>query len=223
MHIRQIAALALMILSPAAAWATDAPLVGNASVGSGYPTRRFECLPNLAVGEGNVTLVQFDLSTLPTGVSGPAILKATLTIFVNQVGKPGTLDVAPVQSSWSEPTVTHSSLPGIGLPIGAGVSVELADEYYSFDVTAQVQDWVAAPARPAREFRRARAAYRSRRGVRPSRSDRHRRGCARVPLPVADPRDAASAAPRSARCFARRYRRNGETDRASQACDRSRW
>ena len=146
MHIRQAAALALMILLPGAAWATDAPLVGNASVGSGYPTRRFECLPNLAVGEGNVTLVQFDLSTLPTGVSGPAILKATLTIFVNQVGKPGTLDVAPVQSSWSEPTVTHSSLPGIGLPIGAGVSVELADEYYSFDVTAQVQDWVAAPA-----------------------------------------------------------------------------
>ena len=145
MHIRQAAALALMILLPGAAWATDAPLVGNASVGSGYPTRKFECLPNLAVGEGNVTLVQFDLSTLPAAVSGPAILKATLTIFVNQVGKPGTVDVAPVESSWSEPTVTHSTLPGIGLPIGAGVSVDLADEYYSFDVTAQVQDWVAAP------------------------------------------------------------------------------
>jgi hypothetical protein len=134
-----------MILSPVAAWATDAPLVGNASVGSGYPTRKFECLPNLAVGEGNVTLVEFDLSTLPAGLSGPAILKATLTVFVNQVGKPGTLDVAPVQSAWSEPTVTHSTLPGIGLPIGSGVSVNSADEYVSFDVTVQVQDWVAAP------------------------------------------------------------------------------
>lgn len=135
-----------MILSPVAAWATDAPLVGNASVGSGSPTRKFDCLPNLTVGEGNVTLIQFDLSTLPAGVSGPSILKATLTIFVNQVGRPGTLDVAPVQSSWSEPTVTHSTLPGIGLPIGAGVSVDLADQYYSFDVTAQVQEWLAAPA-----------------------------------------------------------------------------
>lgn len=145
MHIRQAAALAMMILLPGAARATDAPLVGNASVGSSSPSRKFECLPNLAVGEGNVTLVQFDLSTLPAGVSGPGILKATLTIFVNQVGKGGTLDVAPVLTAWSESTVTHLTLPGIGLPIGAGVSVELADDYYSYDVTAQVQDWVASP------------------------------------------------------------------------------
>lgn len=145
MHTRHALILALILL-PAAAWATDAPLIGDAYISSANPSLNFGSLPNLTVGDGNVSLLQFDLSTLPSGVANTGILKATLQLYVNRVGTAGTMDVSPVESSWTESEVTYSTIPAIGTPIGTGIAVSHAGEYVSFDVTAQVQKWIATPA-----------------------------------------------------------------------------
>lgn len=105
MHTRYAFILAL-ILSPAAIWATDAPLAADASINSANPSLNFGNLPNLTVGGGNTSLLRFDLSTLPSDVTSTSVLKATLQVFVNRVGTEGTLDVAPVDSSWTESQVT---------------------------------------------------------------------------------------------------------------------
>jgi hypothetical protein len=134
-----------LALIPAAAFATDAKLVGDASVSSANPSLNFGNLPNLTAGSGNVSLVQFDLSPLPAGSTSSSVLKATLQIFVNRVGTSGTLSVAPVLTAWNESTVSYTTLPGIGSSIGTGVTTNIAGEYVSFDVTTQVQEWIAAP------------------------------------------------------------------------------
>lgn len=145
MNTQKLVILSLIFL-PAAAWATDAPLIGDASVNSAQPSLNFGNLANLTVGQGNTALLQFDLSTMPSGTSSAGVLKATLRVFVNRVGTSGTLAVAPVLTQWNESTVTYNTFPGIGTEIGSGVAAEAAGDYVTFDVTGQVQNWIAQPA-----------------------------------------------------------------------------
>ena len=143
MLIRNILPLAIFLL-PAALWATDVPLSGDASISSANPSLNFGNFPNLTVGSGNVSMLQFELSTLPAGVTSGAVLKATLQVFVNRVGTAGTMEVAPVDSGWTESQVTYWRLPAIG--VGAGVSVTQAGADVSIDVTSEVQAWIINPA-----------------------------------------------------------------------------
>jgi len=41
--------------------ATDAPLLSDAHISSAHPSTNFGSLTNLAVGNGNTTLIQFNL------------------------------------------------------------------------------------------------------------------------------------------------------------------
>lgn len=144
MTFRHVLTLAFILL-PATAWATDAPLIGDASVSSANPTLNFGNLPNLTVGGGNTALVQFDLSTLPSGLTSTGVIKATLQVFVNRVGTSGNLQVTSVLSPWSESLVTYDNLPATGATAGTG-AISAAGVYISVDVTNQVQSWVSAPA-----------------------------------------------------------------------------
>lgn len=94
--------------------ASDTRLVGDASVSRAYPSTNFGSLSNLYVGPSdsnghpiNITLLQFDLSNVP---SAP-VAHAELRFYVNRAQLFGHVDVALVISAWNESAVTYSTLP----------------------------------------------------------------------------------------------------------------
>ena len=69
---------------------------------------------------------------------------ATLTIFVNRVYTAGAIDIAEVDSSWSESLITNGTMPSIsGVNINpTAVAVGTTDGFITVDVTSAVQDWL---------------------------------------------------------------------------------
>ena len=140
-----VAALLLAASLAPAAHATEVPLSGDTFVTTARPGTNFGTLANIDIGSGNTGLVQFDLTTLPAGVTASQISKATLTVFINRIFVDGTVNVASVTSAWNEYTVTQSTIPTIGATI-TSFSATTTGVYVSVDVTAQVQSWVTTPA-----------------------------------------------------------------------------
>jgi hypothetical protein len=127
------------------AQAVDVPPAADAHVSVSTPAANFGTLGNISVGAGAVGLLRFDLSTLPTGVIAADVVKATLTLFVNRIGVPGGIDVAPLSSAWTEATVTASTAPALGAPFASNIPVSTANQFISIDVTAQVEQWLTNP------------------------------------------------------------------------------
>ncbi len=144
MNVRLFAlGIVIALLLPAAACAVDAPLVADSYISSANPAMNFGTLPNLSVGPGIKALVGFDLSSLPAGTLASEVAKATLSVWVNRVGVPGSIDVSPITSAWAEPTVTFNAAPSVG-----GVELTAAvtqPAYIAVDVTNLVKQWVATP------------------------------------------------------------------------------
>ena len=136
--------LAAMFFCPSA-HATNVALTGDAHVSMTRSTTNFGTLSNLYVGNGNTALLQFDLSTLPTGLTSTQISHATLTVFVNRVNTGGTVNLSPVTSPWSESAVTYATIPTIGASVN-GFPAAIAGQYVTLDVTTLVQGWVTTPA-----------------------------------------------------------------------------
>ena len=61
------------ILLAFTARATDAPLLSDAHISSAHPSTNFGSLTNLAVGNGNTALIQFNLGSLPAGTTSGEI------------------------------------------------------------------------------------------------------------------------------------------------------
>jgi Collagen triple helix repeat (20 copies) len=143
--LRRLIAFLAMILLPWATGATEARLVADASVSTVNPGTNFGSLSNLYVGPSdtsnhpiNITLLQFDLS----GVPSAPVAHAELRFYVNRVNFFGQVDVAPVTSSWLESAVTFNTLPSVGAVI-ATASVQQRFAYVSVDVTQQVAAWLS--------------------------------------------------------------------------------
>ena len=143
--LRGLIAFLVMILLPWATGATEARLVADASVSTVNPGTNFGSLSNLYIGPSdssnhpiNITLLQFDLSAVP---SAP-VAHAELRFYVNRANFFGHVDVASVTSSWAESAVTFNTLPSIGAVI-ATVPVSQRFAYVSVDVTQQVAAWLS--------------------------------------------------------------------------------
>ena len=136
--------LAALAIS-ASAHATQVTLVGDASVSTARPSTNFGTLSNLYVGNGNTAFLQFDLSTLPAGLTSSQISHATLTIFVNRVNAAGSVTLSPVTSAWTETSVTSATAPSIGAATGTFIASTVG-QYVTFDVTSVVQGWLTTPA-----------------------------------------------------------------------------
>ncbi len=131
----------------ASALALDAPLAADAHISSVQPGLNFGALPTLNVGGGSTALLQFDLATLPAAVTPAKLVKASLLLWVNRVGTPGTVELQTVMSAWTEAGVSAATAPVLGGP-GSGtlVPVGAAGQFVAVDVTAQVKGWIANPA-----------------------------------------------------------------------------
>lgn len=136
---RIVLGLLLAILVPRAANATEARLVGDASVSSQNPNVNFGSLSNLYVNPSNTTLIQFDISTVPKGVP---VAHAELRFYVNRANLFGHLDVAIATSAWNESAVTFSTLPTVGAAF-ATIQVNQRDAFFSVDVTTEVSNWLS--------------------------------------------------------------------------------
>lgn len=136
--------LSLAVLGSGIAAATQAPLVGDASIFSLFPSINFGSQTNLYVGNGATTLMQFDLSALPVGTTASQVLRATLTVYVNRINSGGTISVYPVAGAWNEAGVTYGTAPTMGSAI-ATFTPAAKDQFVSIDVTALAQSWVTTP------------------------------------------------------------------------------
>jgi hypothetical protein len=146
-HAFRLGALAVFALAAAHAAALDAPLLADTQLHTAQPALNFGALPNLGVGAGASSLLRFDLSVLPAGLSAAKVQRATLILFVNRVGSPGALEVQAVNAGWEEATASAQAAPALaGAGSGPVVPVRGAQQFLTADLTALVRQWVTNPA-----------------------------------------------------------------------------
>jgi hypothetical protein len=144
MRIRLACVPFVLALLPAAALAQNATLTQDSYV-----------VPGSAINYGSATtinvggptaaegLVQFDLSTLPSGTTGSGVAKATLLLFVNKLGAAGTVNFSVANGPWTESGVNGTNAPVAAAAIASGVSITAGDTFVAVDATAAVQSWLS--------------------------------------------------------------------------------
>ena len=131
---------AAMLVVPAA-YAVEAPVVGDTYFSSGAPGPNGTAA-NLIVSNASPALVQFDLSGL---AAGSTVSVAYLRIYVNSVAPGGTLAFSQITSPWTENAVSMATAPTVAAPF-ATAPVNVANSFVLVDVTALVNGWLVAPA-----------------------------------------------------------------------------
>src|SRR3984885_6673471 len=120
------------------AFAVEATLVADAHVNSARPAVNSGTISNLNVGGGYTALLQFDLSTLPTGTTAAQVSRATLRLYCNRMDTAGLVSVQPVNGVWGEYSVTFATLPSLGAAAQV-VQVGQAGAYVELDGTGRAQ------------------------------------------------------------------------------------
>jgi hypothetical protein len=134
-----------LAMLPVAAVAQTVPLTQDAYI---VPANgiNFGTASTINVGGPNssAALVQFDLSALPSGTTAASVAKATLTVFVNKVGAPGTVDISVANGPWSELTVSGTNgAPVPAAAVASGVAIATPADYVFVDATAAVKSWLS--------------------------------------------------------------------------------
>jgi hypothetical protein len=96
--------------------------------------------------------LQFDLSTLPPGTTAAQVTKATAYIFVNKVTTTGYINLAQVNTAWTESGIDYTNKPGNGTPFTTSPGILLTagptgqtQQFIAVDITAQVKYWLNNP------------------------------------------------------------------------------
>jgi hypothetical protein len=131
---------------------TEYTSVADTCVLQGYPSDNVGGVSDMWVGyddylapDGRIvrSLVQFDLSIIPSNVS---INQATLNLFLYSSwdfpGRTRTITTYRIGSTWSEMSVNWYSQPSILEAYGSSGVTHGQWQWYSFDVTALVQGWI---------------------------------------------------------------------------------
>lgn len=117
-------------------------LIDDATVQVNLPTNNFGGLPQLQVGASATALLRFSLADLPAGTTDATIQRATLRLFVNRLTTAGNIQFRGVDDTWSEKTVTYAAMPRWTGTLVGPITVESANGFVSFDVTAALRDAV---------------------------------------------------------------------------------
>jgi len=119
--------------------------LGDSYTNSADPTTNYGAKTLLDVDAATqITYIQFNLSSIPTGAS---ISQATLKLYVNAVTTAGAFEVYAVNGTWSESTITYELAPALGIVIDSNVPITTADknQYILIPMTSTVQGWVNTP------------------------------------------------------------------------------
>ena len=140
---------AVLVFAPERSWATTSMVIANTYINSSSKLAHanFGSSPSLLIGNGSSALLEFNLSSLPPGVTSSNIQKATLTFYVNQVAHPGGVDIFALTGAWSQWTVTYSNRPAENpTAVVTDQTISTALLFVTVDVTSLVQGWVSTPA-----------------------------------------------------------------------------
>ena len=137
------------MLLPSLSFAVEAPLTDDAYISSsGSPTANYGKKTILSVdGVGGqaplkTSFLKFDLSTLPAGVTGADVEKATLKLFAPKLITPGLFDVMEVKSDWNEASITETTAPTVSGVVATGVPVSKSMAFVTVDLTNLVMAWI---------------------------------------------------------------------------------
>jgi hypothetical protein len=135
-----LVALPVMVFGQALVPSQDAYAVPSSS-------NNFGSSPTITVGGTSNAqgLVQFDLSQLPSSITASRVSKATLTLFVDHVSVPGTVNVSAAAAAWTESGVNGGNLPSAGTSVASNVSASNTNSFITVDATAAVQSWLTTP------------------------------------------------------------------------------
>jgi hypothetical protein len=135
--------LAGALLCASGAWAdtVELPLTDDAWIDGYNPTWNYGDAGEILVTKWGPRygLVRFDAASL----AGQDISEATLTLYLSSLYQSGTFSVYPINSAWSEGSVTWASQPPAEAVATAIVDLTTADAggLVTIDVTAAVQRW----------------------------------------------------------------------------------
>ncbi len=87
--------------------------------------------------------IRFGTEPLPDAMTGEAIAKATLRLWIDKVFTVGEVDLHLVTEDWSELDLGDGPTPSVGTPF-ATIAIEAADRsnYLLIDITDVVRDWI---------------------------------------------------------------------------------
>ena len=131
----------LCLLTLTSAYAQITPL-GDSYTNTADSTTNYGAKTLLDVdGATQITYIQFNLASIPTGAS---VSQATLKLYVNAVTTAGSFNVDYVNGSWTESGIDASNAPALGSAIASNVAITTADknQYILINVTSAVQAWL---------------------------------------------------------------------------------
>ena len=147
-HLFVFLLIGMTMFLPSLSFAVEATLTDDAYTYSGSKTTKYGAQPILSV-EGVVdgtplkrSFLKFDLSTVPAGITGADVLKATLKLFVNKLIKAGLFDVMTVTTDWNEMSITDQTAPSVGGVVATGISIDKGMIFVTVDLTNCVEAWL---------------------------------------------------------------------------------
>jgi hypothetical protein len=97
------------------------------------------------VNQSQVAYIQFNLTVFPANLTPAQIQKATLVLWVENGGNPGTVSVCQVSSAWFADTITGANAPSCTNTTMYSFSVSAAQlqqgSFVEVDITPMVQSW----------------------------------------------------------------------------------
>jgi hypothetical protein len=136
--------LAAMLLAAVPAFASSTPTNGDTYLNSAAASTAFGAQPAILVNGTSTGLFQFAQS-LPVGTIASQIAQATLTVYVNTLNSAGTFEVRRVTRTWAEGGASFSKNITYDATSYGTFSAGAAGKYFTVDVTALVQYWIANP------------------------------------------------------------------------------
>src|ERR1700690_3319035 len=147
----RIATIAALLAFPGIARAQHATPTDDTMAVNGSSTN-YGSNVHLTVASPNTNaFIKFDLSVLPSGVTGSEIQKATLRLFINDIANdPGTFWVCRLATppTWTESSLNGNNAPGCDLGTTAipfVFSASTHEDFITVDVTPIVQYWYTFP------------------------------------------------------------------------------
>lgn len=122
------------LLFVVAAHAQVVPVAADAYTDRAFPSTNFGARESLLVSPTQKALVQFNLPPTPANAS---LHRAVMTLFVNRVATPGTLEVSASRGRWTESAVTESNLPADARL--TAVTINTAQQFVEIDVTGAIR------------------------------------------------------------------------------------
>jgi hypothetical protein len=131
-----------MLFVPLCASAADGLLTADTYIDAANQNANFGTQASMIAGSGQTGLVQFSLSTLPTGLSASSVAKATLLLYVNRVSTAGNISIAILNGTFPETGVNYANgsvLIGATFAGPFALGASQVGTYLAVDVTSQVQ------------------------------------------------------------------------------------